>query len=1043
MSFRRAAGSGPAKNYVRCVLFGLLALPLSAAEFHGIVKFGGLPVPGATVVAERGAHNTSVVTDAQGMYSFPDLADGTWSLRVEMLGFAPSKQDVTVGANAAAADIELKILPFSEIHADVKTVSQAPATTPSPDSPSAAKPDAAKPGATTAGLKTRGFQRTEVNSTAKPGDAPAPPQPGSDTNNGQSTSELAQKAADGFIVNGSVNNGASSPFAQFAAFGNGRRNGRSLYSGMFGFSLDNSNLDARSFSLTGQDTPKPDTNRFQGLFLFNGPIRIPRVLRNGPLLTINYQWLRNRISNTVPGLMPTLDQRSGIFPSTILDPLSGLPFPGNVIPQNRISPQAQALLNLYPLPNFASSRYNYQIPIVNSTHQDSMQSRVNKQVGRKDQLFGLLAFQSTRSATPSIFGFQDSSSSLGINTNANWRHSITPRLYLTLGAQFSRFAIKTTPFFANHQNISGNAGIAGNNQDPANWGPPSLSFASTISGLSDAQFSFNRNQTTAMSAELFWSHRAHNVTSGMDFRRQQFNILSQQDPRGSFGFTGAATGSDFADFLLGLPATASIAFGNADKYFRANMADAYIADDWRVRSGLTVNIGLRWEYGSPYTEIYNRVVNLDVAPGFRTAQPVLGMSPNGIVSGQTFPSSLVRPDRNNFAPRVSFAWRPLPASSMIVRGSYGIYYDTSVYGPIAAAMAQQAPLSKSLRVSNSATTPLTLANGFGSAGQTTADTFGIDPDFRTGYAQNWQVSVQRDLPFAMQMVATYLGIKGTRGVQQFFPNTYPAGATPSCIDCPSGFTYMTSNGNSTRESGQIQLRRRLRSGFTAELSYTYSKSIDDAALGGRVASTTGPAITAASQGSYLIAQDWTNLSGERALSTFDQRHALSVTGQYTTGQGLRGGTLLSGWRGALYKEWTISNQITAGSGLPLTPVYFAPVGGTGSIGSLRPDYTGAPLYNAPAGLFLNPAAYVIPSGHYGNAGRDTITGPVQFVMSASLGRTFRWGDRLNADLRFDSSNVINHVTFPSWNTTVGSAQFGLPNQANAMRTVQTTLRVRF
>ncbi len=202
------------------------------------------------------------------------------------------------------------------------------------------------------------------------------------------------------------------------------------------------------------------------------------------------------------------------------------------------------------------------------THQDSLQSRVNKQVGRKDTLFGLLAFQSTRANAPSVFGFLDTTSSLGINTNANWRHSLTPRLYLTLGAQFSRMSIQTTPFFANRQNISGLAGVTGNLQDPANWGPPGLSFGSGIASLSDAQFSINRNQTSGLSAEMFYAHRAHNFTYGAEFKRQQTNVLAQQDPRGTFSFTGAATGSDFGGFLLGIPDTSSIAFGNADKHLQ-------------------------------------------------------------------------------------------------------------------------------------------------------------------------------------------------------------------------------------------------------------------------------------------------------------------------------------------------------------------------------------------------------------------------------------------------------------------------------------------
>ena len=305
----------------------------------------------------------------------------------------------------------------------------------------------------------------------------------------------------------------------------------------------------------------------------------------------------------------------------------------------------------------------------------------------------------------------------------------------------------------------------------------------------------------------------------------------------------------------------------------------------------------------------------------------------------------------------------------------------------------------------------------------------IDPNFRVGYAQNWQASVERDLPAALQMVATYLGVKGTRAQQQFLPNTFAPGALNPCPTCPSGFTYLTSNGNSMRHAALIQLRRRLRSGFTAELQYTFSKSIDDALLGG-------------GQGA-VIAQDWLNLRGERALSNFDQRHLLSLQMQYTSGMGLHGGSLLGGWRGTLLKEWTASTQVTAGTGRPLTPVYQGVVPGTGVAG-IRPDYTGASLYDAPSGLFLNPAAYVAPpAGHWGNAGRNTITGPQQFTMNASMARTFRLSDRYSADLRIDAANALNHPVYSSWVTTISSAQFGLPTFANPMRSVQTTVRVRF
>ena len=373
------------------------------------------------------------------------------------------------------------------------------------------------------------------------------------------------------------------------------------------------------------------------------------------------------------------------------------------------------------------------------------------------------------------------------------------------------------------------------------------------------------------------------------------------------------------------------------------------------------------------------------------------------------------------------AWHPLAGSSMVVRGGYGIYYNTSVYQTIANMMAQQSPLSKSLSVSNSPADPLTLANGFNASPLSTPNTFAIDPNFPVGYAQNWQASVQKDVTDSTVATLTYLGVKGTRGVQAFLPNTYPTGATDPCPTCPAGYTYMTSNGNSTREAAQIQLRRRMHNGFAASAQYIFSHSFDDAALGGR------------GQGGSLIAQNWLNLSAERGPSNFDQRHSVTATAQYTTGMGLGGGTLMSGWMGRVVKGWTFVTTATAGTGLPETPVYGLAVQNTGVTGSIRPDATGISVYSPVSGRNLNPAAFEAPApGQWGDAGRNSIVGPSQFTLNASMGRSFS-----RVDLRFDATNALNHVTYPSWSTTITSAQFGLPMTANAMRVLQANLRVRF
>ncbi len=997
------------RGVLRSLVAVLAVVNLLASEQHGQVTFGGLPVPGATVTATQDGKKFATVTDPQGAYSFPDLADGMWNIQVDMLGFDTAKGEITAGPGATAPTWELKMLPLDQIHAEAQPLAPPPKPVAAPEP--AAGAEAKKPAAA-------------ATSEAEP-----------------ARDELAQRASDGVLVNGSVNNGASSPFALFPAFGNNRNGGRSLYNGGLGIFEDNAIWDARQFSFTGQNTPKYPYDHFTASAYFGGPLRIPHLLRNGPNFFVGYQWTRNRSDSVGTGLMPTLAQRDGDVSPSI------------VIPKSQISPQALALLSLYPLPNFASSSaYNYQVPLVGVTHQDSLQSRLNQSINRNNQVYGTFAFQSTRQANPNVFGFLDTSDSLGLNTSANWFHRLGQGFFVTFGYQFSRSSVDLTPFFENRQNVSGAAGIAGNDQNPLDWGPPSLNFIS-IQALSDGLQSTTHNETNAVSASFFKNRGRHNWQFGGDFKRQQFNSLGQQNGRGSFTFTGAATGSDFADFLLGVPDAASVAFGNADKYFRGSLYDAFVTDDWKISSAFTLNAGMRWEYGSPLTELYGRLVNLDVVPGFANEASVVASSPIGALTGQHYPDSLIHPDKRGFEPKVAIAWRPLPASSLVVRAGYGVYYDTSVYQTLATQMAQQFPLSKSLSVQNTPANPLTLANGFNASPATTPDTFGIDPNFRPGYVQTWQLSVQRDLPGSLQLLATYLGIKGTHGTQEFLPNTYPAGFTNPCHLCLAGYEYVTSNGNSTREAGQIQLRRRLHSGFTASVQYTFAKAIDDdAVLGGPGASGGAPSSVApgaaapSAPRNLVVAQNWLDLSAERSLSSFDQRHLVTVMLQYTTGMGIAGGTLLNGWRGALFKGWMFTSNINAGTGLPLTPVYLAPEQGTGVVGPLRPNYTGASVYNAGSGLSLNPAAYSAPlSGQYGDAGRDSITGPAQFSLNASAGRTFRLSDRLSGDLRIDSTNPLNHVTYTSWNTTFGSAQFGLPppGAANGMRSLIVGFIVRF
>ena len=1015
-----------------------------AAEYSGVVTVGGVPVPGATITASRADNKIVTTTDQTGAFRFADLDEGEWTIQVEMLGFATMNREVAIAPGAEPSQWTLALKPAADLIASIgSTSSPSTNSTGSNASNGSAPPVVRAP-----------------NGPGRSNGSNAPNPPNSPTTSGSNAAPSANPAnpsgssdpfgaTDGYLVNGSVNNGAASPFAQMAAFGNNRRGQRSLYNGGIGIQLGNSALDARPFSFGGAQAAKPSYDTAQVLATFGGPIRLQRWFRNSPNVFLGYQRVADHTATTQSAIVPTLSERNGDFshsvdasgrPIQLIDPSTHHPFSNGVIPGDLLSPQARSLLQYYPLPNVdAGGRYNYQTPVLTGTHQDSAQVRMTHSVNTRNQLFGSLSLQRTKTDAGNLFGFTDSTNVTTLDTSINWSHRFSQLLSARLRYQYTRLSTDVTPFFANRTNVSGEAGISGNDQEPSNWGPPALTFASGIAGLRSAQFASNDTLTHGFGLEVLKAIPRHNFTIGADLSPQHVNVVSQQDARGTFSFTGAASGSDLADFLLGVPATSAIAFGNADKRLRARNADAYVVDDWRVTPTLTINAGVRWEFESPFSEIGNRLVNLDIAPGFTAASTVTASNGTGQTTGQRYPAALLRNDWRGVQPRLGVAWRPVPGSSLVIRGGYGVYRNTNVYQSLALLLAQQPPFSKTLSVANSAAAGLTLANAFSSANVPTFNTFAIDPNFRVANVQTWQTSAQRDLPGSLTIIGTYLGTKGSHLMQEFLPNTYPAGGTNSCPACPTGFVYLTSGGSSVRNAGQIQLRRRLRNGLTATAQYTLAKATDNAAAflrGGENPQTVAAA--------GFIAQDWRDLDADRGPSAFDQRHQVVGELQFTTGMGIGGGALLDGLRGRLFKGWTVIGQLNTGSGLPLTPIYLTTVPGTGVTGTVRAALTGVSPDSIPKGYYANPAAYTAPApGQWGTAGRNSITGPAQFSLNGGLSRSFLLSNRLTLDWRIDATNLLNRVTYSSINVVVGSPQFGLPIQANTMRRVQTIARLRF
>jgi hypothetical protein len=963
-----------------------LVSTLASTDFSGRVLFSGVAVPGATVIATRGDRSISTISDEDGAFRFPNLDDGTWTVRVEMRGFVTLSRDVTLPLAEAPPVFALTMRPYDETVARGTTES---------------KPAVAAPGSqTSAGVET------------EPPETPD-------------------------IINGSVINGAASAFAQPRAFGNNRPRLGSQYTGGVNGLFGNSGWNARPYSFDGTTSSIPTYNDLQLGFTLGGPLKIPWLLTYGPQTFINYQHGVSHSATTQSALMPTAAERRGNFSQSsnlIRDPLTGLPFPDNAIPPERISPPATALLDYYPLPNVETTRgINYQTPLLSRTTQDNLQLSVTQQLARRTSLTGAMTLQRTLTDSDDIFGFADTSRLTSIDASANLVRQFGLRLVLRFRYRFTRSDSEVTPFFANRTNVSADAGISGNSEDPLNWGPPALSFPD-IAGLRDVEYHRSMVNTHSGGGEIAIRRGVHNITTGGDVRWTRTDVSSELNPRGLLSFTGLVTGDAFGDFLIGVPRTSSIAFGNRDSRLRGTAYDAYVNDDWRLTPGLTLNLGVRWEYEAPFTETSGGLVNLDVAPAFTAISPVLATNPVGSLTGSRYPTSLLRPDKRGVQPRVAASWRPVLGSSLIIRASYGMYRNLGVYQPLAILLTQQPPISNTFAVENSAETPLTLANPFPSSLPTTSNTFAVDPDFRPGYAHTWQVSVQRDLPASLTVIAAYLGARGIQLMQAILPNTYPAGAENPCPICPSGFVYVTSTGSSLRNAGQFTLRRRLHHGLTATVQYTIAKSTDDAATFSN---------TSVTPSSLAVAQDWLNLSAERGPSSFDQRHLVSVQFQYTTGMGVAGGTLVEGARGALFKDWTITSQLNAGSGLPLTPISFLTVAGTGFVG-VRPRLTGVPPDAVADGSYANPDAYATPlPGTWGDAGRNSIRGPSQFSLDMSLSRVFRLGSTWNLEWRVAATNVLNRVTFATIDTVVTSPQFGLPTIANPMRRIQTSFRLRF
>jgi hypothetical protein len=851
---------------------------------------------------------------------------------------------------------------------------------------------------------------------------------------------------------------------QYASFGNRHRTGAELTGSAYIY-LNNSYLNAAPFSLNGQTAAKPSYDQARYGINIGGPLIIPKLL-NLPRWSfyVTYSGTRSRNPYNAVSSLPTPAERAGDFsalPNTVYDPLSQTPFAGNVIPASRISPIAQGLLKYIPLPTYASGIQNYRIVNSIPNNNGNWGIRLNAPLSKKDRLTFNVQTQGRDSESETLFGYHDTSTGTGLSASVGWSHSFAPRFNNSATISLSRNINKAAPYFAYTQNVAGQLGILGTAQDPIDYGPPSLSFTN-FGGLSDGTASVARSQTISFSDGITYViRRRHNLTFGYSFRKMQNNNLSYPNGRGSFSFSGLLTsainangqplgntGYDFADFLLGLPQSSSLRYGTIaadgtvtpgiNNYFRGWATSGYAQDDWRVSRRLSLNIGYRYEYFSPYTELFGHLANLDVNPAF-TQAAIVTPGEKAPYSG-SIPSSLVRPDDNNFSPRFGFAYRLAKKRATVIRGGYSIFYSGSAYSQIASQMASQPPFSRTVTLTTTTSNPLTLQNGFSLLPiQTINNTFAIDPNYQLANAQQWVAAIQDTFHRDLVVELEYIGTKGTHLGVVDQPNRASPGAsllnagTVLPIPYATSFNYQTAGANSSYNAGQARITRRFNRGLSAVALYTFSKSIDDAS------SFSGPGGT--------TVQFIDNLHLERALSTFDQRHRLSLTFLASSPVGVHGMMRNGGWKTTALTGWTLAGTFTIASGTPLTARVagnLSNIGGTAAYGTGRAEASGQSI-DAGNYPYFNLLAFTTPPpGTYGNAGRDTIPGPIVPSFNLSLNRSFRLGEsRRQIQLRLSANNAFNHVVITGYGTTINSNTYGLPTSASGTRTVTLLLRYSF
>jgi hypothetical protein len=514
----------------------------------------------------------------------------------------------------------------------------------------------------------------------------------------------------------------------------------------------------------------------------------------------------------------------------------------------------------------------------------------------------------------------------------------------------------------------------------------------------------------------------HMAKVGFEYRKLQQNAFRDIQSRGFINFYGFL-GSSMVDLLQGLPVVSGYASSDNPQYLRTSSVNFFVNDNWRVTPKFTLNYGVRYEYNSPAEDKFNRANLYDPAKG--TLAPV---GVNG------FPSAGYEQDRNNFAPRVGFSWLLSERAATIVRGGYGVYYDSSALAPSEGLYFSPPYFNLKIFQTSQAFT-LFLHDPFPTTYPypTPPSASAFQRDLKTPYMQHWNLNIQHMLGNSRMFEVGYVGSKGTklysaRDINQANPSTSDFALRPNPYF--QDVNIMESRGNSIYHSLQTKFQQRFSSSFSVLASYTYGKSIDDAS--GFFTSAGDP----------NFPQDSRNVSLERGRSNFDMRQRFSAA--YVWSLPLGKGTLRGGWETACI--WSFQ------TGRPFTVALLSELDNSGSGRSNlgfgandRPNVAGSPtLSNPTPERWFDTAAFRMPArGTFGNAGRNILDGDGSQLMNMSLLKNFNFKESQRLQFRIEAFNLLNHANFDLPDIFFGSPTFGRVSSAQSPRRVQLGVKYVF